>query len=136
MARKWKSPRSKLSEADQKFCDLWLDNQDNADPKGDAEDTKPAGNGEQEFDGKPLIAGGKNQRLQLRLPVPHPTRQSLIAFLRLSPFPPGKPLLQTDLLFIAPGHPEPVPGCANHPAHPATAEANHHRVHEAESLPP
>ena len=52
-------PRSKLSEADQKFCDEWLENQDKADVKDNSADTKPAANGQLEFDGKPLAEGGK-----------------------------------------------------------------------------
>jgi hypothetical protein len=70
--REVKIPRSKLSEADQKYCDEWLENLDgggNDDVDDDADDEeagekpKPAqggpAKGEMEFDGKPLITGGK-----------------------------------------------------------------------------
>lgn len=52
-----KIPLSKLSEADQKYCEEWLKKQDDAEE--DEPEVKPAANGEIEFDGKPLIAGGK-----------------------------------------------------------------------------
>jgi hypothetical protein len=50
-------PLSKLSEADQKYCEEWLKKQDDAEK--DEPEVKPAANGEIKFDGKPLIAGGK-----------------------------------------------------------------------------
>jgi hypothetical protein len=66
--REVKIPRSKLSEADRKYCDEWLENRDGGDSDdseaGDTgEKAKPAqgggGKGEMDFDGKPLITGGK-----------------------------------------------------------------------------
>lgn len=66
-------PRVKLSEADQKYCDEWLENPAGADA-GDSDDkdeadvekgdeSKPSSpavaNGTLEFDGKPLETGGK-----------------------------------------------------------------------------
>lgn len=70
--REVKIPRTKLSEEDQKYCDEWLENPDGADDddsdseedvEEDGEDAKPsqpkAGSGSMEFDGKPLITGGK-----------------------------------------------------------------------------
>lgn len=72
--REVKIPRDKLSEEDQKYCDEWLENggkaeepdEDDGDGGDDPEDdgeAKPsspaAASGELQFDGKPLIAGGK-----------------------------------------------------------------------------
>ena len=68
--REVKIPRSKLSEADKKYCDEWLegldgDNDGDSDPEEDDDGgkAKPAqgagAKGEMEFDGKPLITGGK-----------------------------------------------------------------------------
>jgi hypothetical protein len=50
-------PLSKLSKVDQDYCAEWLAEQEDA--AEDEPETKPAGNGATEFDGKPLIAGGK-----------------------------------------------------------------------------
>lgn len=66
--REVKIPRSKLSEEDQQYCDEWLKNpggadDDEADADDDGGDAKPsqpkAGSGQAEFDGKPLVTGGK-----------------------------------------------------------------------------
>ena len=69
--REVKIPREKLSEADQKFCDEWLENPAAADAgdsveeeemedDGEAKPAAPAvANGTLEFDGKPLETGGK-----------------------------------------------------------------------------
>jgi len=70
--REVKIPRSKLSEEDQKYCDEWLENldggkaddSDSDDDDGDDEkEAKPspakAGSSSMEFDGEPLLTGGK-----------------------------------------------------------------------------
>ena len=64
--REVKIPRAKLSEADQKYCDEWLENGGKAEEPDDEEEAvedgapeKPVANGELEFDGKPLVTGGK-----------------------------------------------------------------------------
>lgn len=70
--REVKIPRSKLSEEDQEYCDEWLKNdgkvveeknEKDAEPGDDGGEAAPpkggAAAGEMEFDGKPLITGGK-----------------------------------------------------------------------------
>jgi len=66
--REVKIPRAKLSEEDQRFCDEWLENggkaeEEGAGPeKGGREAMRPqdgATKGEAQFDGKPLVTGGK-----------------------------------------------------------------------------
>ena len=66
--REVRIPRKKLSEADKKYCDEWLKDPDGADAgdsdpgedAGEAKPSKPAvANGQMEFDGKPLMTGGK-----------------------------------------------------------------------------
>lgn len=70
--REVKIPRTKLSEEDLKYCDEWLEklgggnagkSDTKDDDKADAPEAKPAkgaaGSGQMDFDGKPLITGGK-----------------------------------------------------------------------------
>jgi hypothetical protein len=66
--REVRIPRSKLSEEDQKYCDEWLKDPAgadaaDADPEEDGGEAEPSeakpANGELEFDGKPLVTGGK-----------------------------------------------------------------------------
>jgi predicted esterase len=66
--REVKISRVKLSEEDQKFCDEWIENggkvaEENDDSGEAGDEAKPpqvgAAKGEIEFDGKPLVTGGK-----------------------------------------------------------------------------
>jgi hypothetical protein len=66
--REVRIPREKLSEADQKYCDEWLENPETAgagDPEeeedvAEGDEAKPAAaKGILDFDGKPLETGGK-----------------------------------------------------------------------------
>jgi len=61
--REVKIPREKLSDEDQKYCDEWLEKSKDANDADDDAEAKPSSpaavSGEMQFDGKPLIAGGK-----------------------------------------------------------------------------
>ncbi len=65
--REVKIPRSRLSEADNEYCDRWLENLGTGGEVEEPEAEEPAGRppaqaakpGEAEFDGKPLVTGGK-----------------------------------------------------------------------------
>ena len=66
--REVRIPRAKLSEADQKFCDEWLESGGKVEPEDPApedggDEAKPpqgaTAAGEMQFDGKPLSTGGK-----------------------------------------------------------------------------